>query len=77
MNNTYPYNYEQTLFDKFTVFVNKDNELEIVNSDYEMLLRNKNTGIAHKQNIYEFIDVIKAICPTKEEQKEFLRTIFN
>jgi hypothetical protein len=42
-----------------------------------MLLKNKNTGIAHKQNIYEFIDVIKAICPTKEEQKEFLRTIFN
>lgn len=76
-NNDFPYDYKKDLFGKFSIFVNKSGELEIANHDKELVLQNRITGIHHKENIFDFINFIKTVFPTKQEQKDLLYEIFN
>jgi len=77
MEKSFSYNYKAYLFDKFTVFINSFGELEIANSDYEMVLTHKFLGTHQKVKRDDFINMIKLVFPDRKEQKHLLIQMFN
>jgi hypothetical protein len=75
-NCKFPYDYSKDLFDKFTIFINANGELEIANHDHEIVMQNRVTGIHCKANINEFVNIIKTIFPDRREQKQLLIQMF-
>lgn len=63
------------LFDRFTVFKNRNGEFEVANEN-EIVMTNRETGVSYKQNICELCDFIKAIFPDREEQEVLLQQMF-
>ena len=64
-----------TLFDKFRIFKDHNNEWVIANEN-EIVMTDRETGQENKCNIDDFCHLIKTIFPDKEEQKELLQQIF-